>query len=262
MRFSLILAFCCVFAALTQAADWPVAGSKVGNCTYYEFDLNGKTAKVMVPGQQAPGKPWLFRTVYWRAFPNSEDVMLQKGWAVAWIQTNDRFGTPADNAQRLSLYEYLVNEQGFSPKPVVFGMSYGGLASLRWAITNPDKICGIYIDAPVCNFMDWKTKYADCWNAALNEYGMTEEELLNGDGNPCIAVRKLAERKIPMLLICGDADKTVIFTEHGQKLAENFRAAGGDLEMHVKPGCDHHPHGLADPTPVVEFYEKCWKNAQ
>ena len=94
------------------------------------------------------------------------------------------------------------------------------------------------------------------------ELGMTEDELLNGDGNPCIAVRRLAERKIPMLLICGDADQTVIFTEHGQKLAENFRAAGGDLEMHVKPGCDHHPHGLADPTPVVEFYEKCWKNAQ
>ncbi|MDO4575687.1 MAG: GDSL-type esterase/lipase family protein [Planctomycetia bacterium] len=237
--------------------EFPGKSTLMKNATAYEFTLEGRTAKIVVPHKPAAGKPWLFRTVYWRAFPNSEDAMIEKGWAVAFIQTDDRFGTPQDNAQRNALYDLMVKEHGFSPQPVLFGMSYGGLSALRWAIENPEKISGIYVDAPVCNFIDWKDRRADCWDVVRRDYGMTEETLLNGDGNPIFGCRILAEKKIPMLLICGAADKTVLYEQHGKLLAENFQKAGGDLVEIVKPDCDHHPHGLDDPAPVVNFYEKC-----
>ena len=41
--------------------------------------------------------------------------------------------------------------------------------------------------------------------------------------------------------------------ENGLLLQEAYEAAGLPLAVFIKPGCDHHPHGLADPTPVVEF---------
>jgi hypothetical protein len=32
---------------------------------------------------------------------------------------------------------------------------------------------------------------------------------------------------------------------------------GGRIELIAKPGCRHHPHGLDDPSPVVDFI---WRN--
>jgi hypothetical protein len=34
---------------------------------------------------------------------------------------------------------------------------------------------------------------------------------------------------------------------------ERYLALGGEFVQIVKLGCDHHPHGLADPSPVVNF---------
>lgn len=238
--------------------EFPGHTTALDGATLYEFPLEGRTAKIILPNQPAEGKPWLLRTVYWRAFPNSEDVMIQKGWAVATIQTSDSFSTPGDIAQQTALYDCLVKEHGFAPKPIVFGMSLGGLSALRWAIIHPEKICGIYVDAPVANFNDWKEHAL--WKAAVREYGFSEAELLQGAGSPINGCRQIAEHKIPMLLICGAADQIVHYETNGKRVAEEFKKAGGDLTEIVKPDGDHHPHGLDDPRPVVEFYEKCWKN--
>jgi hypothetical protein len=40
-------------------------------------------------------------------------------------------------------------------------------------------------------------------------------------------------------------------------LAEKiYKELAGVIEVIHKPGVGHHPHGLDDPTPVVEFIEK------
>lgn len=259
-RFFWMLLVFFTLGAAVFAEEFPSAGTPFNGGIMYTFLLDGHEAKVCVPANFQEGKPWLFRTVYWRAFAASEDVMFQKGWAVAWIQTPNRCATPEDNAIRTSLYTYLTEKQGFNAKPVVFGMSYGGLSALRWAAANPEKVRGLYVDAPVCNFQSWKNSHPEAWEIILRDYGMTEAELLTGDGNPVVGIHFLAEKGIPMLLICGDADKTVPYSEHGKILGENFRKAGGNITEIVKPGCDHHPHGLTDVTPIVTFYENCWKN--
>lgn len=35
--------------------------------------------------------------------------------------------------------------------------------------------------------------------------------------------------------------------------AERYRALGGNVEIILKPGCDHHPHSLDNAEPVVDF---------
>ncbi len=39
-------------------------------------------------------------------------------------------------------------------------------------------------------------------------------------------------------------------------MAERYRALGGDITLIAKPGVKHHPHGLEDSTPIVEFILK------
>jgi hypothetical protein len=42
--------------------------------------------------------------------------------------------------------------------------------------------------------------------------------------------------------------------DENTRLAEKrYKALGGEMKVIAKPGCDHHPHSLKDPTPIVEF---------
>ena len=66
----------------------------------------------------------------------------------------------------------------------------------------------------------------------------------------------LVKNRIPVALICGDSDRTVPYSENGKMLSDAYRAAGVPLLEIVKPGCDHHPHGLEDNTPLLAFAEQ------
>ncbi len=36
-------------------------------------------------------------------------------------------------------------------------------------------------------------------------------------------------------------------------LQKAYEQVGLDCPVYIKPGCDHHPHGLEDNTPIIEF---------
>lgn len=65
----------------------------------------------------------------------------------------------------------------------------------------------------------------------------------------------LAEAKIPLLILCADADEVVPPEENGFLAERRYRALGGEVKMIRKPGMGHHPHSLEDPAPIVEFLE-------
>ncbi|MCX7010262.1 MAG: SGNH/GDSL hydrolase family protein, partial [Kiritimatiellaeota bacterium] len=62
--------------------------------------------------------------------------------------------------------------------------------------------------------------------------------------------------KIPILSVCGEADQVVPLAENTRLVEQRYKALGGHIEVIAKPGCDHHPHSLKDPTPIVEFVQK------
>jgi len=57
-------------------------------------------------------------------------------------------------------------------------------------------------------------------------------------------------------LLCGDADDIVPCPENGALVKQRYEKLGGPLTLLIKQGLGHHPHGLADPTPLVEFILK------
>jgi len=63
----------------------------------------------------------------------------------------------------------------------------------------------------------------------------------------------LLNAKIPMVMVAGDADQTVPYDENGVFVTKAYQNAGLPFLEFIKPGCDHHPHGMADPRDVVAF---------
>ena len=67
---------------------------------------------------------------------------------------------------------------------------------------------------------------------------------------------KLLEARKPVALVCGDVDSVVPYCENGRMLSEAYRKTDIPFFEVLKQGCDHHPHGLDDVSPLVEFAER------
>jgi alpha-beta hydrolase superfamily lysophospholipase len=63
----------------------------------------------------------------------------------------------------------------------------------------------------------------------------------------------LAQAKIPILSVCGDADTGVPMAENTLVVQDRYQTLGGEITVIAKPGVGHHPHSLRDPQPIVEF---------
>ena len=63
----------------------------------------------------------------------------------------------------------------------------------------------------------------------------------------------LAQHQVPLLHVFGDADEVVPWEENTGLIASRYEALGGSITLIRKPGVGHHPHGLEDSTPIVDF---------
>ena len=95
------------------------------------------------------------------------------------------------------------------------------------------------------------------WRALIKCYGFKDEaEALAYPGNPIDRLAPLAKAKIALIHVGGDADDAVPPAENAEIIEQRYQALGGTFEIIHKPGVNHHPHGLDDPTPVVNFILK------
>ena len=268
IRFSLLtIAVLLIPTVLTAAGiDFPGAKSSWNGFDKYDFKLacgefGERPCTVVCPKEPAEGNPWIWRAVFFGHEPQTEIAMLNNGYYVAFISCTDLVGSPQRVAQCNCLYKFLT-EKGLNKKTNLLGMSRGGISSMNWAIANPDCVRSIYIDNPVLDFKTWPgailgnlNRWEGDWQSVLNSYGFkNDDEAKAYKGNPVDAYGPLAERKVPILLMCGTADKVVPFEFNGQPLFERYKAAGGIVKLVKKPGHDHHPHSLKDPKLIVDFY--------
>jgi alpha-beta hydrolase superfamily lysophospholipase len=94
----------------------------------------------------------------------------------------------------------------------------------------------------------------DDWKQALASYHFTTDlELIEFKGNPIDILEPIAAARIPVIHVVGDIDTVVPQAENTDVVRERYLTLGGKFTLIVKQGCDHHPHGLTDPTPVVNF---------
>ncbi len=232
--------------------------------TRHNFVISGCKAWVAEPATPLPGKPWSWCMEFADVYTDrcAAQALLAKGFYHAHISVGNTFGCPAAVKQFDAFYDS-VHARGLSSKVALIGISRGGLYAYRWAAENPLKVSVIYGDAPVCDFKSWpggkgkgKGSVKD-WAALIGCYGFKNEaEALAYSGNPIDILQPLAKAGVPLIHVVGDADDTVPVAENTAIMEARYRALGGEMRVIHKPGIGHHPHGLDDPTPVVDYIVK------
>lgn len=225
-----------------------------------DFQLDGRRAILVCPKTPRADKKWLFKTEYFGAFPSFELEMLKRGYYVAHIENITRWCLPEDTDAKALLCECLINELGVYPKCMTVGMSCGGMQSVYFATKYPQYVAAMYLDAPVLNLLSCPCGLGVAEVNFYDEYvkatGKTVSDLLNYREHPIDMVDTVIAEGIPTILVCGDSDKTVPYIENGKLLSEKYKASNVPFIEILKQDCDHHPHGLDDLSPLIEFAEK------
>lgn len=229
--------------------------------TRHSFTVDGCNAWIVEPKQAAPGHPWTWCMEFPDAFTERTGVpaLLAKGFFNVHIQVGNTHGSPGALKHFDAFYSVLTNA-GLAKKGALIGISRGGLYCYNWGSRNPDKVTAIYGDAPVCDFKSWpggkgkgKGSKGD-WTALIKNYGFADEaEALAYKLNPIDELEPLAKAGVPLIHVVGDADDVVPVAENTALIESRYKALGGRIEVLHKPGVGHHPHGLDDPKPVVDF---------
>lgn len=225
----------------------------------YDFETDGVACRLVRPRHAAPGRPWVLRARFWGHEPQTDIALLEEGFHVAYCDVAGLYGAPAA-LKRWDAFYRRMRRLGLSRRVVLEGMSRGDLPVYNWAARHPRRVACIYADAPVLDIKSWPLGHgagarseADA-GALLRAYGFTgEAQALAWRGNPLDQAARIARAGIPCLHVVGDADTIVPAAENTARLEAAMQRDGGTLRVIHKPGVGHHPHSLADPSPVVRF---------
>ena len=248
MRFSCVILM--LFMAVNLwSVDYP---GKKGNWKGFDLYQDGGN-KIVAPKKSAEGMPWIWRARFWGHEPQFDIAMLNKGYHVVYCNVGGLYGAP-EAVERWNAYYKKLTDMGFAKKPILEGMSRGGLIIYNWAAANPDKVGAIYGDAPVMDIKSWPKVTNAGMLKAYKFKGPDEAKAFKG--NPVDNLEPLAKAKIPIIHVVGGADKVVPVSENTAIAEKRYKELGGLFKVINKEGVKHHPHSLKDPTPLVEFMEK------
>jgi len=233
------------------------------SCKRLQFE--GRDAIIVYPEEGTANGYLAVKTCYWEAFQEAiEFPLLRKGFHLCYINNDNRFGMNADLDRKARFIRYVQAECGLKSKCVPIGMSCGGLIAIKLAARYPELISCLYLDAPVVNYMSWPCgfgaggiKKGDKFAEILKALELKDiSQLLAYREMPLDVLPKLIENKIPIIMSSGDSDQHVPYCENGIFVEQAYKDAGVEIEVYIKPGGDHHPHGLSDPKVLVDFVMK------
>ena len=206
--------------------------------TRYHFEVDGRAAFITAPKNTAGQKEWVWRARFPEWHTEMDEILLDSGLYIAYINTDNLFGNPGAMQAWDAFYSHLVNELGFAPKVSLEGVSRGGLFVFNWAKRNPWKVHSIYTEAPVCDIKSWPGGKGsgkgdqESWLALKEAYGFqTEEAALKFRNNPIDNLEALAHAKVPILSMIGLNDQVVPPSENIFILSERYVRAGGSSTL-------------------------------
>ncbi len=238
-----------------SSATTPYPGKKQKFHGYNMYVDGGN--RIVIPHKTADGRPWVWRARFFGHEPQFDLAMLKQGWHVVYCDVGGLFGSDQAVKRWNDYYRFLKEKLELADRAILEGFSRGGLIIYRWGAANPGKVAAIYGDAPVMDFKSWpRKKSPGDWKRCLEVYGLTEKEALAFKENPVDTLAPLAQAKIPIIHVVGDADAVVPVIENTAVAEKRYLQLGGTFKVIHKPGIGHHPHSLKDPAPIVDFILK------
>lgn len=218
------------------------------------FSFAGHDAWLVEPPDPAPGNLWFALPEWPTAFPHRNGVkeLLSLGYYMVHVNLFGCYANPEALGVMHDFYAWL-RQRNFAEKGALIGMSLGGLYSFRFAAAYPECVSCIYADAPVCDlaFGILTHRRVDGIMAAYQI--KSEEDLKNHPLSPVNNYLPMVKAGIPLLMILGLDDNVVDHKTNGSLLAERYTAAGGSVKVIGRPSWGHHPHGLDETAPIVNF---------
>ncbi|MFM7321341.1 MAG: alpha/beta hydrolase [Armatimonadota bacterium] len=226
-----------------------------------DFRIGDADALVVLPSAPRSDGAWIQRAEFFDHRPELDLALLARGFNLGYVHVGNTFGCPS--AMRIwERFHDRLASVGLSRRPVLEGLSRGGLYVHNFAAANPHRVGCILGDNPVCDFKSWPGGKGvgpgspPDWRKMLVDYGFRDEsEALAYRGNPVDTLGPVARARVPVIHVAGDADEGVPFAENSRLLIERYRALGGPARTIVRSGYKHHPHGLDDPSQLVGWIE-------
>lgn len=221
------------------------------------FNLKGYKGFVIVPKEVEGKKRWIWRTEFLGDFDKADMTLVKQGWHLVYYKISNMYGCPMAVNLMADFHKYVVNTFNLTKKVVLFGFSRGGLYAINYAVKYPNNIAAIYLDAPVIDLQSWPKKGHTLRDECLRWYEFTEDDALKYSLTQLDRAKKLAEYKIPIIVVVGDKDQTVPYEDNGKLFIEEYRKIHDNIVVIIKRGCGHHPHSLEDVTPIIDFISNC-----
>jgi len=230
-----------------KSVDILIRDSKI---VYEEVEVNGHKGFILKPGNQQilPGCPWIwYAPTIMGSYPSSEEnfwmfrQLLDAGLPICGVDVGESYGNSDGRKIYTEFYKKIVADYVFSPRPRLLPQSRGGLMLYLWAAENPDCvecIAGIF---PVCDINSYPLSHPWGLPEVCDAYGMTESELRAyiQYHNPVDRMEPLAQRKIPVLHVHGDQDRSVPLENNSDALARRYCDLGGTMKVIVIKGKGH-----------------------
>ena len=214
--------------------NFPGTKSDWKGFTKYTFEFHGKEAFIVAPDKATSGKPWVWRARFPNWHTEMDSMLLSDGFHLAYLNTNNQFGSPNALKSWDRFYDYLIEAHEFSEKVALEGVSRGGLFIYNWAKKYPERVSCIYAEAPVCDFTSWPGGYGKGigsdkdWKILKQEYGFSSNAKAKKYlGNPIDSLAHLAAAKVPILHMISLTDSVVPPKENTFPLINRYLELGG-----------------------------------
>ena len=230
---------------------------KENQVTHYTFE--GREAIVVRP--EEPNGLLVWKAEYFAAFQNFEEAMVERGYTLCYVGHPTRWAPDSELDVVSAFLRSVAERYDLDPRVIAVGMSCGGLLSAKFAEKYPEQIGVLYLDAPVLNILSMlgmgEAEFSETMYRELSDtYGFSRSTAVNFRESPIDNMTPLIEHDIPVILLYGNADSLVIYAENGRVLEDYYRAHGGRIKVICRSMCGHHPHGLDDPQPIIDFVER------
>lgn len=228
------------------------------------FSFDGAEAWVVEPTKPRGDGRFSWCMMFPDAFTQrcAAPELVSRGYYHAFLSVGNSFGAP-QAIEKLHAFHQMLIRRGFHSQAVLIGISRGGLYAHRYAATHPTQVSVIYDDAAVLDYQSWpggkgkgKGSPGD-WQELKRLYGFeSDQQAADYPHTPLKTLDVLAKNKVAIVSVVGDTDDVVPWEENTLLAEQIYKKLGGVFESIHKPGVGHHPHGLEDPSPVVDFIQK------
>ena len=237
----------------------------------YTITIGNEKATVLCPNTPLAGRQWVIAPSNYTldSYPvayiaHTEIELAKRGFYVVYAELGNTSGAPDAIARWDNLYPIMTKQYGMAKKVSLMGLSREGLAIARWAAEHKGKVSALYMDKAVCDFKSWpggkfsigKGSPSDWKNLIKLYHFKSEAEALAYKKNPADLARKLAKAHVAIIYVAGETDPAVPYNENGARMEQEYKKCGGIFKLIMKKGEGHHPHGLADQTPIVDFFQQ------